>query len=218
MRPRHWVSARGLYLYARMVQATARYQVYEETHLDALLESEQPFIGASWHGVMMMAVGYVLRKFTDPQSPLQSIVPDDWRGVVLAEYMRLLGVKAFAVSMEEASLVAARRFLQLVQHLKSCMNGFIFPDGPDGPSGVPKPGVAFLARKSGAAILPYGVYTPSRYQLRRWDRYSLPFPFSRITICFGEPLFVEPDEHSESACHRIADAINLAMAQAEARH
>jgi lysophospholipid acyltransferase (LPLAT)-like uncharacterized protein len=218
MRPHYWISARGLYLYARMVQATARYQLSGEAHLDALLESGQPFIAASWHGVTMMAVGYVLRKFAGAQSRLQSIVPDDWRGVILAEYARLHGIKTFAVSMEEESLVAARRFLQLVQHLKSGMNGFIFPDGPDGPSGIPKPGVAFLARKSGAPILPYGVYTPSRYQLRRWDRYSLPFPFSRITISLGEPLFVGRDEDTETTCHRIAAAINQAMAEAQARH
>ena len=218
MHPQHWVSARGLTLYALMVRSTARYRVHGEARLDALLESGQPFIGASWHGVTMMTVGYVLRKFADAQSRLHSIVPDDWRGVILAEHMRLLGIKAFAVSMEEESLVAARRFLQVVRHLKGGGNGFIFPDGPDGPSGIPKPGIAFLAGMSGAPILPYGVYTPTRYQLRRWDRYSIPLPFSRVTISIGEPLLVGRDEDTETACSRIASAIDQAMAEAEACH
>ncbi len=218
MRPHYWISARGLTLYALVVRSTARYRVHGEARLDALLQSGQPFIGASWHGVTMMVVGYVLRKFTDARSALQSIVPDDWRGVILAEHARLLGVKALAVSMEEESLVAARRFFQVVQHLKSGGNSFIFPDGPDGPSGIPKPGVAFLARRSGAPILPYGVYTPTRYQLRRWDRYSIPFPFSRVTISIGEPLCVGRHEDTQTACSRIAAAINQMMAEAEARH
>ena len=146
------------------------------------------------------------------------MVPDDWRGETLAEWGRLMGTRAFAVSMKEESLVAARRLLELVQKLKNGASTYINPDGPDGPPDVPKPGVSFLASRSGVAVLPLGVYTSARFQLRRWDRYIIPFPFSRITVVFGEPLTVGRKEDISAAGGRIAAAINQAMAEAEMRH
>lgn len=218
MRPRYWISARGLALYSRIVGFTARYQVHGRARVETLLKSGQPFIGASWHGVSMMTVGFMLAELRNVLADLKSIVPDDWRGEILAEYTRLLGIKVFAVSMEEESLSAARRLLQVVHHLRNGGTSFIFPDGPDGPSRVPKPGVAFLAGRAGAPILPYGVHTTTRYQLRRWDRFSVPFPFSRITISVGDPLFIGRHEDPRVARTRIADAIDRAMADAEERH
>jgi lysophospholipid acyltransferase (LPLAT)-like uncharacterized protein len=166
----------------------------------------------------MMIAGYFFRHRVETISDMLIIIPDDWRGKTLAEWIRIGGARSFAVSMEENSLVAARRFLQLIRLVKQGKSVYINPDGPYGPSGVPKPGVSFLAARSGAAVLPVGMHTSARYQLRRWDRYSLPFPYSRITVFFGEPFVVGRDEDLQAAGKRIAAAIDGAMAQAEARH
>jgi lysophospholipid acyltransferase (LPLAT)-like uncharacterized protein len=215
---RTWIGGRGLYLYSQIVRYTARYHVLGKEHLDDLDAAGRSAIWTSWHGVTMMVSGYLFRHFTGNEDKMLIIVPDDWRGDTLAEWIRISGGTSFAVSMEENSLLAARRFLQLVREAKKGKSVYLNPDGPDGPSGVPKPGLAFLAGRSGAAILPMGLYTASRMQLSRWDRYSLPFPFSRITLLFGEPLTIAPDEDLEVARDHIAAAINQAMAEAEARH
>ncbi len=215
---RAWIGGRGLYLYSQIVRYTTRYHILGKEHLDALDAAGRPAIWTSWHGVTMMVSGYLFHHFTGNESNMLIILPDDWRGDTLAEWIRISGGTSFAVSMEENSLVAARRFLQLVREAKKGKSTYLNPDGPDGPSGIPKPGLAFLASRSGAAILPMGLYTPSRMQLSRWDRYSLPFPFSRITLLFGEPLTIGPDEDPTAAGDRIAAAINKAMAEAKARH
>ncbi len=212
------ISGRGLFLYSQIVRYTTRFHLLDKENLDALEAAGRPAIWTSWHGVTMMASGYLFRHFGSENPNLLVIVPDDWRGESLSEWVRLAGSRAFTISLKEESLVAARRLIQLMRQLKKGTNVYLNPDGPDGPSGVPKPGISFLASKSGAAVLPLGVYTSSRYQLRRWDRYSLPFPFSRITILFGKPLTIAPDEENEAARERIAAAINQAMAKARARH
>jgi hypothetical protein len=215
---RSWISARGLYLYSQVICHTARYHPHGEEHVDALVAAGRPAICTSWHGSTMMIAGYYLRHHAANEYNPVMIVPDDWRGEVLTEWCRLMGTKAFTVSMQEESFVAARRLLQLVRRVRDGAYAYINPDGPDGPSGVPKPGIAFLAGKSGAAVLPIGVYSRSRIQLPRWDRYSVPLPYSHITLAIGEPLAVDRQEDSSEACSRIAAAINLAMAEAESRH
>lgn len=215
---RTWIGGRGLYVYSQIVRHTIRYHVLGKENLDALDAAGRPAIWTSWHGVTMMISGYLFHNFSSAISDALVILPDDWRGDTLAEWIRISGATGFAVSMQESSLVAARRFLKLVREVKKGKSAYLNPDGPYGPSGVPKPGLAFLASRSGAAVLPVGLYTRNRAQLKRWDRYSLPFPFGRITILFGKPLTVAPDEDSGAAGERIAAAINQAMAEAEARH
>ena len=118
---------------------------------------------------------------------------------------------------------------EVLKHLVTCFTNervgyvtgkmiYINPDGPDGPSRVLKPGVSFLAGRSGAAVLPIGVHTSSRFQLPRWDRYSIPFPYSRICIVFGEPLTVARREDVRAAGNRVATAIDRVMAEAETRY
>lgn len=213
-----WIGSRGLYLMAQIVRLTARYRLVGMEHLDALDAAGKPAIWTTWHGGTMMVAGYFFRRFAGRESSMLLIVPDDWRGDTLAEWARISGTQAYAVSMQENSLVAARRFLKLVKEVKRGMSVYINPDGPDGPSQVPKPGISFLAARSGADVLPVGVYTKTRYRLRRWDRYSLPFPFSRITMAFSEPIRILPDEDLETAGNKIAGGINRAMEKAVKQH
>lgn len=212
---RSWLGARILYLASQAVHHTARYQVYGKEHLDALEAAGRSVIWASWHGVTMMISGFILCRYGGNVSNMLVIVPDDWRGETLAGWAELLGSRALAVSMQEESLAGARRLLQLARGLERGLNTYVNPDGPDGPSRVPKLGVSFLAGRSGAAVLPLGVYTSSRIQLPRWDRYSIPFPYSRICVVFGEPLTVARQEDVRAAGNRIATAINRVMAEAE---
>jgi lysophospholipid acyltransferase (LPLAT)-like uncharacterized protein len=215
---RVWIGARGLFVMSQIVRYTARYRLVGREHLDALDAAGEPAIWTTWHGGTMMMVGYFFHHFVGRESTMLVIVPDDWRGETLTEWARISGTSTFAVSMKENSLVAARRLLKLVREVKRGMSTYINPDGPYGPSRVPKPGVSYLAVKTGAAVLPVGVYTNTRYEIRRWDRYVLPFPFSRITMAIGEPLIVAPDEQIEAVGNKIAAGIDRAMEQAKNQH
>ena len=60
------------------------------------------------------------------------------------------------------------------------------PDGPKGPRFVFKPGAILLSQMSQRPILPMA-YAASRATLFHWDKFVLPWPFSRIVIAIGEP-------------------------------
>jgi len=54
----------------------------------------------------------------------------------------------------------------------------IIPDGPRGPSYCVQPGIIKLAQKTGAAIFPIRVAYQNYWQLKSWDRFRNPKPFS----------------------------------------
>jgi hypothetical protein len=173
----------------------------------------------------MMLVGYLV---THDLGRYLMVVPDDSRGAVLSVWARRLGATPFTISMKADSLVAARRLLALVRQLKARTdppgeashsregrNLYLNPDGPDGPSHEPKEGVVFIARKAGAPIVPTGAFTATGYRIPRWDRYVVPFPFSRIAIVLGEPMEVPPEADLEEARIALRERLNQVEQAAE---
>ena len=49
-------------------------------------------------------------------------------------------------------------------------------------------GAAYLAAASGALLAPMRVRMTRAYRFERaWDRFQVPYPFSRIDVAFGRP-------------------------------
>ncbi len=65
-------------------------------------------------------------------------------------------------------------------------------DGPKGPIHEVKPGVIYLAKKTGAPVIPVLTSAkPSIVMKKAWDRYMLPVPFAKAVILFGEPIYFD---------------------------
>lgn len=164
----------------------------------------------------MMLVGYIAAE--EDASRYAVIVPDDSRGPVLSVWVRRLAATPFAISMDAASMVAARRLLALIRQMERGWNLYLNPDGPDGPSHEPKRGVAFVARKAGALIVPAGAFTATGFRIPRWDHYVVPFPFSRITVVLGEALEVPPEADLEQVQATLQGRLNEVEREAEERY
>ena len=213
--PLHRFQGWGLSTYARLVWRTARYQVQGQEHVDRVRAAGRPLIIAAWHGMTMMLGGYIAAQEDPSQYVL--VVPDDPRGAVLSVWARRLGATPFPISMEADSMVAARRLLTLIRQMKQGKSLCLNPDGPDGPSHEPKRGVIFIARKAGALIVPAGAFTATGFRIPRWDRYVVPFPFSRITVVLGKPLEVSPEADLEQARGVLRERLNEVERIAEER-
>ena len=211
--PVHRLQGWGLSAYAGLAWRTARYQVKGQEHVDRVHAAGRPLIIAAWHGMTMMLAGYIAAREDPSQYVL--VVPDDPRGAVLSVWARRLGATPFVISMEADSMVAARRLLALIRQMKQGKSLCLNPDGPDGPTHEPKRGVAFITRKAGALIVPAGTFTATGYRIPRWDRYVVPFPFSRITVVLGEPLGVSPEADLEQARVMIRERLNEVERAAE---
>jgi len=73
----------------------------------------------------------------------------------------------------------------------------ITADGPRGPAMVAKAGVAHLAQLVNTTVSTCYVHPHRAWQLRSWDRFLIPKPFSRVTVAWTRP--VPPDLASVQA-------------------
>jgi len=61
-------------------------------------------------------------------------------------------------------------------------------DGPKGPFGEIRDGVAHLARLTGRPVVPLAAVPTAAIHLRTWDRTVVPLPGSRVAMRVGAPL------------------------------
>jgi lysophospholipid acyltransferase (LPLAT)-like uncharacterized protein len=203
----------GLHAYALLVSRTSRYVVRGKEHFEEIWAEGQPVIFAAWHGMSMMGLCYFFRFYSNHR--YAALVPADQRGNTLGTWFRLLGMEPYFVDHYSTSLRQARGVVHLVRAVRRGASTFINPDGPDGPPYVVKPGVVYIAQKTGARLLPGAAFTATKYTVKRWDRYSVPLPFSRIAIVVGEPVPAPRDGDPEAIAQTLAEAINQVTADAE---
>ncbi len=135
---------------------------------------------------------------------------------VLGTFMRLVGTIPVDLDAPEPGAIA--RMIRTLDQGGLCG---IFPEGgrsADGLIAEPKPGVATLALRSGAPVVPVTVHGAHR----AWPRgRALPVP-APISIYFGPPLHVEPwsgrrDEAYQEHRRQITYDIMLRIADGFAR-
>jgi lysophospholipid acyltransferase (LPLAT)-like uncharacterized protein len=203
----------GLHTYAQLVSRTSRYVVRGKEHFEGAWTEGQPVIFAAWHGMTMMGLCYFFRFYGDHR--YAALVPADRRGNTLSTWFRLLGGAPYSVDHYSTSLSQARGVVHFVRAVKRGANALINPDGPDGPPYVVKPGVVYIAQKTGARLLPGAAFTATKYTMNRWDRYSVPLPFSRIAIVVGEPLPAPRNGDPDVIAQTLTEAMHQAAADAE---
>ncbi len=87
---------------------------------------------------------------------------------------------------------------------KQGVSPVITPDGPRGPRFEFKPGAILLSQMSGRPVLPMAYYA-QRAILFHWDKFVIPWPFTRIVIAVGEPYTAPRTLNAESlAAQQVA--------------
>jgi lysophospholipid acyltransferase (LPLAT)-like uncharacterized protein len=210
-----WLRFQGhvLFRYFRLVTRTARFRVEGWPNAEKAKTSGRPRIWTSWHGMGMTFMNFGDR-FLDANNFVAIIVGDD-RSNVLDELGSRLGGHPVAIDMQGNPMAAGRSVLKVVRALKAGRETVLFPDGPDGPAFVPKAGIAYLARKAAAAILPIGVWTKWGVHLPRWDHYLVPLPFAPLHVAIGDPLFIDETMSEADVLTRVTEANNAIRTRAQ---
>ncbi len=205
-----------LYYFSEIMSKTCRFNISGLDRLKSALESGQPLIGTSWHGMTMLVIGS-LRQYIDLRTVV-TIIPDDFRGDILEIFANKIGIYPEKINLSgDHSMEMSRKLVRIIRQISSGRNFLIHPDGPAGPAYAVKPGLTAIAQKSGALILPMGGYCRNAYHWKRWDRYTWPLPFSRVQLHVGEPFTVSSDVSDLSGVNQEMEAIlNKAAFQAMA--
>lgn len=155
-------------------------------HLDAALARAPSFIPVYWHQHQLFCAK-ALFDLRERGVRLGFLVSPSVDGEIGAMIIQRFGGHAIRGSSSHTGARALRDYYEAL--VKQDLSPAITPDGPRGPRFVFKPGAILLSQMSQRAVLPMA-YAASRATLFHWDKFVLPWPFTRITIAFGEPQFV----------------------------
>ncbi len=113
----------------------------------------------------------------------------------------------------------ARALLEVVRALRDGHDVGITPDGPRGPRLRVQPGCVLAAMKSAAPIVPIAFECRRARRLRSWDRFVVPWPFTRVAVHFGEEIRVPAgleESEIEAWCRRVEEALDAVTRAAAA--
>jgi len=142
-----------------------------------------PVVFAFWHRSLLACV-YRFRNLD-----IAILISASFDGELIARTVELLGFKAVRGSSSRGAAAGLRNMQQAYAEGHRCA---FTADGPRGPVFVAKPGTALLANSVGQQAAdgkPSGTWVgcfyalPDRaWQLRSWDRFLIPKPFSRVVL------------------------------------
>jgi lysophospholipid acyltransferase (LPLAT)-like uncharacterized protein len=167
-------------------------------HLEAALEKATSLVPCYWHQHQLFCSKYLLEQRTRGLMPGWLISPSV-DGEFGAMMVRRVGARVIRGSSTHTGARALRDYYQALVH--EGISPVITPDGPRGPRFKFKPGAILLSQLSGRPIVPLA-YAASRAWRIKWDKFVIPWPFSRIVIAVGTPRYV-PKGTDAAAVERL---------------
>ncbi len=187
---------------AKVLYALNRREVRDAHYFEECLRDHGQIVVGIWHETALMAAAHFQgHNF----HVLTSYSFDGELAARLLACYKIESVRGSSSRGGSEGLVQLEKALELVKVVGLTM------DGPRGPHREAKPGLAILAARTGAPLLPVA-FAPSRaWRLRTWDRFPIPKPFGRIICAFGPPIPAPQNETREAidaARIQLQDALN----------
>lgn len=196
----------GTYIYKilRLLMMTLRFKVHGA---DKISETEN-CIYVFWHQKLFFpTVGF---KGIKNKAALVSPSKD---GEILAGVLEKYGYLVIRGSSNDRNV---QSLIRMIKRLKQGYNLGLAADGPQGPVFRIKPGILYMAMKTGKKIVPIGGAFQYKYVFEKaWDRFQFPYPFTRAVAVVGDPITVPEDASPEDYLIKINQAIDRADQEAE---
>jgi lysophospholipid acyltransferase (LPLAT)-like uncharacterized protein len=138
-----------------------------------------PAVYAFWHRCLL-AGAWRFRRYG-----LTILISRSFDGELIARTVERLGFVAVRGSSSRDGTVGLRSLHRAYLAGNYCA---ITADGPRGPALVAKPGVVHLAQLLDTSVSTCYIHPHSAWQLRSWDGFLIPKPFSRVTIAWTVPV------------------------------
>jgi lysophospholipid acyltransferase (LPLAT)-like uncharacterized protein len=188
----------------KLLARTWRVEQMGMEHLALALESPGR-LATLWHGRMLLPLplhrGAGHAVLVSPSSD----------GSLAALLLERFG---YRVVRGSSSKEPARALRELLTNLTQGGTIVITPDGPRGPRHSVNAGPPFLASATGFPIVPVGCAASAAWRLASWDRFTIPRPFARVAIVYGELLFV-PRRASAPELQQASEEMGVRIRRAE---
>lgn len=152
-----------------------------EERLRSIQDHGERVIYALWHGRMAVSI------FFHRKRNIHVMVSQHRDGELISRVIERLGYEAVRGSTSSGG---GRAFRKMLSKAVDRFDLAITPDGPRGPRCRAQPGIIHLAKMAGMPIVPLTSGAMRKTFLSSWDRFLLPWPFSKCVIIYGEPIRV----------------------------
>lgn len=175
---------------------------------DVEYKDEEVYVYGFWHGNIFMPLVNMAgkgRKIINMVSPSKD-------GEIIAVVLEKHGYTNIRASSDKDSV---RGLVEAIKKIKAGYSIGFAADGPKGPPKNVKPGIVYVAQKSGRKIVPLGSAISSKWIIKKaWDKTEIPKPFSKCVYYIGKPFEVPKDadveEYLKITDNMICQADNMA--------
>lgn len=155
---------------------TLRMQADPET-LARLTKSDEPAAIVIWHNRLFISAE-IFRRYRFKRR-VYGLVSASKDGAWLAAFYSMIGLTPVRGSSSNFGREAGKA---LIEVMRAGHDIGITPDGPRGPIYEVEPGVLVVTRRNNAPMILVGAEFGPAKRLRSWDRFYIPWPFTRIRM------------------------------------
>ncbi|MEF3280546.1 MAG: lysophospholipid acyltransferase family protein [Elusimicrobiota bacterium] len=171
----------------KFISKTVKIKCINREVVEDCLKKGKKIAFAFWHGRHFLLIDWhrnfniVLMISLSKDGDLQTCI------------LERFGYKCIRGSSAKGGVAALKGIVRMMN--KNNYNTAIAVDGPRGPLYEPKEGIVLIARLTSSVIIPVATSAkPAKIFEKAWDKYLLPFPFSKAAIVYGNPIFVSKDD------------------------
>jgi lysophospholipid acyltransferase (LPLAT)-like uncharacterized protein len=199
----------------RLLGSTLRVEEIGEpgSHAD---ENPKTVVYCLWHR-SLLCVAHHFRK-----RRIAILISPSFDGEWIARTIERVGYKAIRGSSSREGAVGLRKMERALSAENPARSNYaaFTADGPRGPLYRAKPGAVKLAQLTDGGVGVFYAAATRAWELRSWDRFLIPKPFSTVVIGWQRPIPAPPDADAvarESVRSRVEEALERARGEVE-RH
>lgn len=178
-------------------------------YADTQQEIDGPSIYCFWHNRLILCTAAYRHHSQNRQmgKGMAGLVSASKDGAFLAAILERFNIQPVRGS---SSRRGPQALLELTSWAERGYDLAITPDGPRGPKYVVQQGVMSLAQLTGRPIVPFGFHANQKIQLKSWDAFQIPLPFSHCTLRMGSPVQV-PREATDAQREEIRQQLERTL-------
>ncbi|MCH9812609.1 MAG: lysophospholipid acyltransferase family protein [Epsilonproteobacteria bacterium] len=144
-----------------------------------------PFLVAFWHGEILMNPLMYKKILKDVRMSL--MISDHFDGEMIARSVSFFGFDTIRGSSTRGGIKALKESFKKIDQGNAIA---ITPDGPKGPRHSVADGIVVIAQKKELEIVVFNYKASSFWQMKSWDQFIVPKPFSTLDFYASEPFSV----------------------------
>jgi len=169
-----------------IINKTLKYRVIGFENYLKLIREGKKIIFAFWHNGIFMATYFWRFK------KISVLTSKNFDGEYTAKVIKRYGYEPIRGSTSRDSI---KGLIEMKKEIEKGANVAFTVDGPRGPKYKVQAGAIWLAMKTKQPILPFIAFAEKKIELKSWDSFQIPLPFSTVWIIIGEPLYFKDEKN-----------------------